>query len=368
MVKRFSTGGIMKKFFKKNWFVVLIAVVFVGIVSYYIYDTNKGKLKGKSSNGEDVVYEVDGKDVTTSSFYDELYKSNGSTDAVALFKKAVADASYSTTSDMKDNAETQAESIKSNYESQYGTDYESDLTSDLASTGYTDLEEYLIEQQKINKVSAEYAKANFKDLQIRQVSYILIKFTDSDNPTDTPTADEQSRMDAVDSSLSGGTSFSDTASSLSEDTSTASNGGNLGIIDKNSSSLDSSFLEASLALNEGETSDWIRSSSYGYFKILCTASTQDTLEKNNTDSDPYVSLVEQYDTTLENAAIWKKAKELGVDFKGNDDLESTIKESFGVSDDDDDSDTSASASADASASASATASASASASSTAEGN
>ena len=66
---------------------------------------------------------------------------------------------------------------------------------------------------------------------------------------------------------------------------------------------------------------------------MCTASTQKTLESNNTDTDPYLSLVQQYDTTLENTAIWKKAQELGIDFKGNDDIEKAIKSACNVTDD-----------------------------------
>lgn len=350
----------MKKFLKKNWFVVLLAVLFVGVVSYYIYDTNKGKLKGKKNNGEDVVFEVDGKDTTASDFYDELYKQNGTNSLVTLFKKTVADASVKTTSEIKDNAKTQAESIRSNYSSQYGDSYETQLNSDLVQTGYTDLEEYLIEQQKINQVSADYAKAHFDDLKIRQVSYILVKFTDSSNPTAEATDDEKARMKAVDDELASGKTFAKTAEDHSEDTSTASDGGNLGVIDKNASSLDSSFLNAALALKEGETSDWIRSESFGYFKIMCTAATKKTLEANNKDSDPYVSLVQNYDTTLENTAIWAKAKKLGIDYKGNKKMESAIKSYFGEDSSDDDS-AKASASPDASPSPEASASPSASA-------
>ncbi|NLH63963.1 MAG: peptidylprolyl isomerase [Erysipelotrichaceae bacterium] len=352
----------MGKFFKKNWFVILVVILFAGISIYYIYDTNKGKLKGKSSSGKDVVYEVDGEDKTADDFYDELYKSNGTTSVVSLFKQAVADQSVSTTSAMKDTAKTQAASIRSSYSTNYGTSADTQLASDLKSTGYTDLEEYLIEAQKILKVTGEYAKANFDDLQIHQVSYILIKFTDSSNVTDTPTEDEASRMKTVDDALSSGTDFASVATSHSEDTSTATSGGDLGVIDKNTSSVDSTFLSATLALKEGETSGWVKSSSFGYFKIYCTASTPDTLAANNTSSDPYVSLVQKYDTTLENKAIWDKAQSLGIDFHGNDDLELTIKTSLAITDDDS---SSSDAEASASASAEATASASASAEATA---
>ena len=55
----------MGKFLKKNWFVVMIVIIFIGISTYYIYDTNKGKLKGKKTNGEDVVFSIDNSHTTS---------------------------------------------------------------------------------------------------------------------------------------------------------------------------------------------------------------------------------------------------------------------------------------------------------------
>lgn len=324
----------MGNFLKKNWFVALIALVFAGISVFYIYDTNKGKLKGKQVNGEDVVYEINGEDVTASMFYDDLYKTNGTSSVVTLFNRAVADAGIETTNEIKDTAAAQAKQIIANFQNSYGSSYQTYLDSALAETGYTDLEEYLITVQKLDQVSAEYAKANFDDLRIREISYILIKFeeTESTEAKGTePTKDEAARMKAVDDALASGT-FADAAIAHSEDDSSAPNGGRLGIIDKNASNLDAAFLEASLALKEGETSDWVRSENFGYFRIMCTAATPETLEANNTDQDPYLQLVETYDTTLQSNAIWAKAQELGVDFKGNTDLEAEIKNSLGIID------------------------------------
>ncbi len=320
----------MSKFLKKNWFVSLIIVIFACISVYYIYDTNKGKLKGKSSGGEDVVYTVNDEDVTVSEFYDDLYTTNGSSAILTLFEKAVADESFKTTNEIKETAATQASSIESNYSSTYGSTASTQLASDLASTGYTDLTDYLITQIKLTKITAEYAANHFDELQIREISYILIQFEDSDNITDEPTEDEQSRMDAVDASLNDGTSFADTAAAYSEDTSTASSGGVLGVIDVNSSSIDASFLEAALALEEGEVSDWVRSDSFGYFKIMCNASTPETLEASENVSSPYESLVSTYDTTLETTAVWEKAVSLGIDFKGNTEIEKEIKAAYGI--------------------------------------
>ena len=322
----------MNKFLKKNWFVSLIIVIFACISVYYIYDTNKGKLKGKTSGGEDVVYTVNDEDITASDFYDELYKTNGENAVLSQFIKAVADDSYKTTKDMKESAATQAESITSNYQSSYGSSYEAKLKSDLASTGYSDLTDYLITQLKINKITGEYAANHFDELQIRQISYVLIKFEDSSNVPSTPPEDEQSRMDAVDASLKDGTSFADTATKYSEDSSTSTSGGVLGIIDKNASNIDANFLKTALALKEGEVSDWIKSDSFGYFKIKCDACTPETLESSEAISNPYETLVSKYDTTLQKPAIWEKANSLGIDFKGNDNLEKEIKAYFGVED------------------------------------
>ena len=315
---------------KKNWFVSLVILVFAVLSVYYIYDTNKGKLKGKQVNGEDVVYSINNEDITASAWYDELYKSGGTNTVVSLVQKAAADAAVETTDEMKELAKSNAASVRQNYQSNYGANYEEQLKRDLASTGFTDLEEYFIMVQKINKISADYAKANFDDLKIREVSYILIQFEDSENPAEDATDDEKARMKAVDDLLASGGTFADAAAQFSEDTSTASGGGRLGIVDRNASSLDSSFLEGALALKEGEISDWIRSDLFGYFKITCTASTPETLEANNADSDPYLELINSYDSTLQGKATWTKIQDLGIDFHGDADLEKAVKDAMGV--------------------------------------
>ncbi len=358
----------MTSFIKKNWFVSLVMLAFVIISIYYIYDTNKGKLKGKQSDGVDVVYSLGNEDTTVAKFYDDLYKSSGASMMATMFRNIVADQAIETTAEMKDNAAAQSTSIVSQYRSEYGTDYAARLASDLAGTGYTDLEEYLITAQKFDQLCADYAKANFDALSIRQISYILIQpeetdATETEAPVEaeetteteeteetteteeaveteeteetteteaaTPTQDEQDRMDAVDEFLKTGT-FADAAAEYSEDSSTASEGGVLGIIDANTSNLDAAFLEAALALDEGEVSDWVYSEQFGYFKIMCNAATPETLESLYTESDPYQELTTNYDTTLSGKAVWAKAAELGIDYHGNDDLEESIKNSLGL--------------------------------------
>ena len=318
----------MNNFVKKNWFVCLLIVLFAGISVFYIYDTNKGKLKGKTANGEGVVYSVGDTDVTATDFYNSMYESNG---PAALFQKiatTVADKSVETTDAMKENAKTQAESVISNYATNYPTNYRQMLDSQLVSLGYSGmdgLEDYLVNVFKQTELTAQYVKDHFDELQVRNISYILVRFENGDSGEGTPTEDEQNRMAAVDHGLETGT-FEETATALSEDPSSAPNGGVLGTLDVNTTSLDSAFQEAALGLKEGEVSEWVYSSNFGYFRIKCNASTHEGMakayrEQNSltedvevSDGDVYSSLLNTYDTTLTNKVIWEKAEELGLTF------------------------------------------------------
>ena len=330
----------MSSFVKKNWFVSLLIVLFAVITVYYIYDTNKGKLKGKTSNGEGVVYSISDTDVTASMFYDDLYKSSGTTALAQAFTRAVADQGAETTEIMESNAKAQASSIISNYMSSYPSSYKEVLDSSLKALGYSgydDLEKYLLNYYKQNEIITQYASSHFDDLKIRNISYLLVKFEDGDSGEGTPTEDEQARMDAVDEAIKNGTSFPDLAKEFSEDPSTSEEGGVLGTVDVNTSTLDKAFLDAALKLKEGETSDWVYSSNFGYFRIHCNAASEESLinaykEQNDivegmevTLSEVYESLLDSYDTSLAGKALYEKGQELGITFT-DPDMEAKLKQ------------------------------------------
>ena len=336
----------MSSFMKKNWFICLLVVLFAGVSIYYIYDTNKGKLKGKTSNGEDVVYSVGDTDVTASKFYDDMYENGGTAVLYQSFVKAVSEQAVETTDEMRQNAAAQASSVISNYASSYPSNYRDLLDSQLKALGYKgydDLESYMIDYLKQNEITAEYANAHFDELKIRNISYLLVKFEDGDSGEGTPSEDEQKRMDAVDAAFKAGKTFAEVAEEFSEDTSTAPAGGVLGTVDANTTSLDMNFLNGALVLKEGEVSDWIYSSNFGYFKIQNNASTPEKLvevyrEQNSIPeetevsmSDVYASLLSSYDTTLSNRAIYDKGQELGVTFANTDD-EAKLKQYLGLED------------------------------------
>jgi foldase protein PrsA len=311
---------------------------------YYIYDTNKGKLKGKTANGEDVVYSVNNTDVTASQFYDDMYKNNGTNALAQAFVRAVTSQSAETTEEMKSWAKTQSSNVISNYQSSYPSNYKEMIGQSLKSMGYKgfeDLEEYLINYQKQQKLLSEYANAHFDELKIRNISYLLVQFENGDSGEGTPTEDEQKRMDAVDAAFKEGKTFAEVAKEFSEDSSTAESGGVLGVVDKNTTTLDSAFLDGALKLKEGETSDWIYSSNFGYFRIHVNAATPDSLvkvykEQNNVlegteveMADAIETLLDSYDTDLASIALWEKGQALGVTFT-DEEAAASLKKYMGV--------------------------------------
>lgn len=332
----------MGNFIKKNWFVSLVVLMLCGVTLFYIVDTNKGKLKGKTANGEDVVYEINGKDITTSQYYDQLFQNSGISAVSTLFRQSVADQSVEVTDEITTFAKEQAEAIIQSYQTQYPTNYKEVLAEALQQSGYAgyeDLEKYLADYKKQEVMTVNYAKEHFDELQIRNVSYLLLKYeNDTPNTTDTPTEDEKKRMDAVDAAFAAGDDFATVAKNFSEDASTAETGGVLGTIDNKVTTLDEDFLKAALALKEGEVSDWVHSANFGYFRIKNNASTYGSLvafekEQNQTevlDTDPILSLTNGYDVNLPTRALFDAAEKVGFDFGENTEIYEAIRAYYGI--------------------------------------
>jgi hypothetical protein len=73
----------MKEIIKKNWFVAVVAVLFVCMAIFFAYDQNKDNLPGKKVNGKDVVFSIGGEDFIADDLHGEYYPS-GSADAVYM--------------------------------------------------------------------------------------------------------------------------------------------------------------------------------------------------------------------------------------------------------------------------------------------
>ena len=323
----------MLDFIKKQWFLSLIAALLVGTILYYVYDQNKDNLPAKSVGGKDVVFSVAGTDVTTDEVYQDLYKQYGKQVVYMFFERAVVHASAETTDVMKTKAEVDIAGVKQNFSDYYGADkYESYLLDALKSMGYTSLEDltdyftytYKL-QDMLNAYVDEHLDTLYADFSVtnqpRVVSHVLIKMDDPNNPT----ADEKARFDAAKAALASGTSFEDLVAQYSDDTNTSANKGSLGYMDA-STQYEENFLNAALALTqEGQLSDWTQTS-YGFHLIRLDSMNIDSLKEHT----EFYNAILTANPLIQPSVIWAKAKELNVDFLGDDQLKADIMDYMGV--------------------------------------
>lgn len=184
----------MIEILKKQWFVILIALIFVSFAIFYAYDTNKDKLPGKSVDGQDLVASVSDKNISAEDVYKDLKNSMGGSVMYLYFERAVVDQSVDTTSKLKEEAQTKAKAYRQQVEAQYGTDTDEFLRKGLNSIGYgaDELEDYFLHYLKVDKLTNSYIEKHLKKLfepiykekNPRVVSHILIKMEDPKNPTE----------------------------------------------------------------------------------------------------------------------------------------------------------------------------------------
>lgn len=323
----------MTNFIKKYWFVSLVILFLVGVIGYFIYDTNKDVLPGKTVNGNKVVYSINDIDKTADELYTDLYDRAGVSAIFTKIQAAAVEQSVETTEEMKETAKLNAANVITNFQNQYGAEYETQLLAALKQLGYErvdQLEDYLIQLQKLNTVLTEYIDNNpdttttpyINEMKPRMVSHILVQMVDPANPTE----EELAKVKQIEDELAKGTDFGTVASQFSDDTGSAATNGSLGLSTKDTQFVPE-FLEAMLLLNEGETSEWV-TTQYGKHLIKVDSNSLETLK-----TDPgFLDALFAYDPQIQSLAIWNKIEEVGIDFKDNQELKTEIIKYLGIED------------------------------------
>ncbi|WP_337467242.1 peptidylprolyl isomerase [Holdemanella biformis] len=321
----------MTDILRNNWFVVLIAIIIIGFIGYFIYDTNKDNVSAKSSNNEQVVASIDKDDITANDLYDESAPYDGST-IYNMYKNAVIDQSIETTKDIKKQANTLESNIKSNASKQ-SDDYESTLTSELAKYGYSSFEQlndYCITSVKEKEMNKKYITKHFDELKKaweekspRTVSIIKMEVSDADNLTETETKKKSNIETALTKE-----SFADVAKAFSEDSNTANKKGFAGYIDTDSTTSTSSssnstvpaaVATAAISLQKGDTSDWITvttSSGTSLYKVYVkeTDSSKIFNAKNDAVANQALYAILNSDSSLSYKILKSYAKKLDIKF------------------------------------------------------
>ena len=330
----------MIKILKKQWFVVLIALIFIGFAIFSVYDTNKGKLPGKSVDGKDVVAGLKGDvNITADELYKNLSKTYGKSMLFMKFQAEVINSSIKTTDELKKTAEEYESNIKQSAESQAassGSDANALIAQNIAQYGFTSdqLYEYCMTVAKMEKMQNDYISKHldelftpiYKEKKSRTVSHILIKMEDANKPT----KKELEKIQKVEDALKKGDSFADVAKKYSDDGS-ASDGGYLGYMDSDTSYVDS-FKNAAFKLKAGETSDWVKESNdnyNGWHLIKVEETDKAKLEKDKKAKDSLYKAIASGTENLSNTYLWEAAKKLDIKY-ANDDVKKQIMDILDV--------------------------------------
>lgn len=328
---------------KKQWFVILIAFIFIGFSVFCIYDTNKGKLPGKSVDGKDLIAALSGdRNITADELYDELFASSGKTILTQRMQYAIADAMVETTDELKDAAETMKENVTayaSYYASQMGMTEEEYIQMMAASSGFTadEVDDMYLQTAKLQQMQEDYIDAHIdelwdeyaKEYNPRTVSHILIMVEDVDKPTD----EEQKKIDAVEKALKDGKDFAEVAKEYSEDTGSKENGGYVGLVDKsNPQGFVTSFLNAALKGEKGKTTDWVKESNdnySGWHMIYVNETDKDAMLKDEDVKSTLYSSISNYYGDITQKMFIEAIEKLDIEYQ-NDDIKKLIEDAFAI--------------------------------------
>lgn len=328
----------MIEILKKQWFVVLIAIILISFAVFSIWDTNKGKLPGKTADGKDVVAAVADQNIFADDVFETIKEQSADQYLYQKFQDAVANEAIETTDEIKTEAQTQVESIETNFKSNDPTNYKTNIQSQLAAIGYSDLSDYCLKSIKVQKLLTNYMDEHMDELFTplhkekngRIVAHILIKMEDSANPTD----EEKAKVKKVEDALAAGTSFADVAKENSDDSS-ASVGGLIGYSDSDSQLVEE-FKEKALSLKKDEVSDWVKvaSTNYqGWHKIIVLETDKDAIikyeDENDTVKNQIYSTIMNANENLDKKIIWEKSKDLEVTY-ANDEIKKQLMEYMSI--------------------------------------
>lgn len=304
------------------------AILALGLV---LLTTGCGKTKLK--NGEEVAIKVNGENITADTLYNELREKYAKYLIINDIDKKIFDTIYKNDEEIEKQVNEQFEYYKSQY-SQSG----SSLEDVIKNYGYKNVKEFK-DELKLNiqrsKAVDDYLKDNIKDSEIQKyydenyagdisAKHILIKVKASDS--DEGLSDEEALNKANDliSKLNDGADFSELAKENSDDTGSASNGGDLGYFNKGQ--MVKEFEDAAYSLGVNEYTKEPVKTTYGYHIILKTGEKdKKALNDAKEEIKEKILATKKEDTTAQVTALDKIRKNYGLKFKDSK-LKSIYKE------------------------------------------
>ena len=319
---KYSFKEIMGKF----WFVFVTAIALIVAFVFVTYEDNRGKIPGKTYQGQNVVFTIGDEFITAEMLYDKIYEQNKDEIIELLYQRmemSIINQSVPITKEMKTNAENYVNNaIIPYFQNSYGNYYMMYLQNWMSMFGFKEVKELtsyaLMVIETYPKLLQEFYSSNleiyfsqYSELaNPRLITHILVIMEDPENPS----PDNLTKITQIEEALKT-RDFKEVAKEFSDDTNSAIEDGIIGILDNSSKeSYVQEFSDAAMKLQDGEVSEWIPTI-YGWHLIKNLGSDQETLKENET----LFSLMEDF-LNNRSTIIAQKAMELGYDFFSNNEL------------------------------------------------
>lgn len=260
----------MKKNTKLITGVLLIAVL---ILSFVFTQTQKVPQK----DGQDLVFDSEFGSFNKEEYYELLKGKKGDLFIYLDFERNLLTQTEKS-NEILASAKAQAQDLQEQVEEEDKQMISQQLKS-LTYSGFEDLELYFQNMELKSQRAMTYAKENLatfypqykEQFSPRMISHILLTSEDG-----SVSEEMKAKMAEIDQKLKDGETFSNLAIAYSQDGS-APQGGNLGLMDKNTSFVPE-FLQTALTLKENETSAWVNSQ-FGVHLIRMDESSDETIQK-----------------------------------------------------------------------------------------
>ena len=285
--------------------------------------------KTKLKNGKEVAIKINGENITADDLYDKLREKYAKYLIVEEIDKTIFNEIYKDDKDIEEQVKNQYEY----YESQYGSKSQS-FEEVLKDYGYKNTNEFKEELRlsfQRSKAVDDYIKDNLTNKEIQKyydeeysaeisAKHILISVTDE-------VSEDKALEKAKDliNQLNDGADFATLAKENSDDSGSASNGGDLGYFGKGQ--MVSEFEEAAFSLNVDEYTKEPVKTTYGYHIILKTGE-KDKKELKDVKDEIKEKILEkkkEEDSNISEKTLDKIRKNYGLKFKDSK-LKSIYKE------------------------------------------
>lgn len=322
----------MGEFLRKYWFVSVLAVLFIGVLIYYVVDMNKDNVNTlHQADGTDVVISTTAGNVTSTELMDNSTVAEPGI-LFSLYRNVVTDQTIETTSEIEEQAKTMQKNLESNIKADATGKTKASIMSQLAGMGFSGdnaIAEYSKVAAKIQVLDGNFIREHIDLLSsyvpegARTISILTMNVEDAANLSD----DEKAKQEEIQNALDDGQSFGEVAAEYSDDTDTKDKNGFYGYIDSSNTALDSAVLEKALALNAGDTSEWItvESSSPVLYMVHVEETDADKILESDDDTavTSLVNTIISKVNGLEAFIIQNAGQKLNVTF-ANDEIKTQI--------------------------------------------